>query len=108
MSIPHTLAPVCVGTSMGLKPTKKVPPEGEVGGSAMLCRQTTGRTTGQTTMLVSPCAAGRHVLVPTTRDMPYGRLLKVVVSASDVTGNRYGSVPVPSARPGTVSDGRVE
>ncbi|GBP30475.1 hypothetical protein EVAR_20928_1 [Eumeta japonica] len=65
MSIPHTLAPVRV-SSVGLKPTKKYPPEGEVDGSAMLCSQTTGRTTGRTTMIALPCAAGRHVMSPET------------------------------------------
>ncbi|GBP38401.1 hypothetical protein EVAR_28198_1 [Eumeta japonica] len=60
MSIPHTLAPVRVG-SVGLKPTKKSLPEGEVGDSPMLCSQTTG-----TTMIASPCAAGRHVMSPET------------------------------------------
>ncbi|GBP88915.1 hypothetical protein EVAR_67387_1 [Eumeta japonica] len=38
---------------MGLKPTKKSP-EGEVGSSAMLCSQTTGRTTGRSTIIASP------------------------------------------------------
>ncbi|GBP69339.1 hypothetical protein EVAR_49626_1 [Eumeta japonica] len=64
MSIPHTLAPVRVG-SVRLKPTKKSP-EGEVGGSAMLCSQMTGRTTSRTTMIASSCAAGRQVMSPET------------------------------------------
>ncbi|GBP95062.1 hypothetical protein EVAR_66606_1 [Eumeta japonica] len=71
----------------GAETTKKSP-EGEVGGSAMLCSQTTGRTTGRTTMIA--CRArpdGTGVL--TARDMPHGRLLK----PGAVSG--AGSSPAP-------------
>ncbi|GBP22183.1 hypothetical protein EVAR_10693_1 [Eumeta japonica] len=42
----------------------------------MLCSQATSLATGRTTSIASPSAAGRHMRVPTARDMPYGRLLK--------------------------------
>ncbi|GBP40012.1 hypothetical protein EVAR_19139_1 [Eumeta japonica] len=51
--------------------------------------------TSQTTLIASPSAAGRHMRVPTARDMRYGRRLVEVVSAWDVAGNRHGSVPFP-------------
>ncbi|GBP30878.1 hypothetical protein EVAR_91619_1 [Eumeta japonica] len=88
--IPHTLAPVRVG-SVGLKPTKS-PSEDVIIGSAMLC--------SWKTILVSLRAAGRRTWVPTARDMHYGRRLNGVVSANDVTGNRHGSVSFPPTRHG--------
>ncbi|GBP47042.1 hypothetical protein EVAR_29644_1 [Eumeta japonica] len=41
----------------------------------------TSRMTSQTTLIASPSAAGRHMRVPTARDMRYGRRLEEVVSA---------------------------
>ncbi|GBP05604.1 hypothetical protein EVAR_91808_1, partial [Eumeta japonica] len=35
----------------------------------------TSRMTSQTTLIVSPSAAGRHMRVPTARDMRHGRRL---------------------------------
>ncbi|GBP32664.1 hypothetical protein EVAR_16826_1 [Eumeta japonica] len=81
MFIPHALAPVRVG-SVGLKPTKKVPLKVK-SVVRLLCSQTTGRTT----MIASPCAAGRHVM-----------------SLETVTGR----FPFLLPRPETVSGGRVE
>ncbi|GBP41805.1 hypothetical protein EVAR_26927_1 [Eumeta japonica] len=36
----------------------------------------TSRMTSQTTLIASPSAAGRHMRVPTARDMRYGRRLE--------------------------------
>ncbi|GBP16672.1 hypothetical protein EVAR_13299_1 [Eumeta japonica] len=67
----------------------------------------TSQMTSQTTLIASPSAAGRHMRVPTARDMRYGRRLRKSsrhrMSQETVTG-RFPS----SARPEAVSGGRVE
>ncbi|GBP67663.1 hypothetical protein EVAR_98719_1 [Eumeta japonica] len=85
MSIPHTLAPVRVG-SVGLKLTKKVPLKMKLMG--WLCYVVKRRVGDKSDDYDSFTERGRTTL--------------------DVTGNRHRSVSVPPARPEAVSGGRVE
>ncbi|GBP24351.1 hypothetical protein EVAR_9449_1 [Eumeta japonica] len=66
----------------------------------------TSQMTSQTTLIASPSAAGRHMRVPTARDMRYGRRLvkssRHRMSQETVTGRPS------SRRPEAVSGGRVE
>ncbi|GBP58643.1 hypothetical protein EVAR_38104_1 [Eumeta japonica] len=57
----------------------------------------TSRMTSQTTLITSPSAAGRHMRVPTARDMRYGRRLEESsrhrMSQETVTGRFLPSCP---------------
>ncbi|GBP28381.1 hypothetical protein EVAR_102951_1 [Eumeta japonica] len=67
----------------------------------------TSRMTSQTTLIASPSAAGRHMRVPTARDMRYGRRLEESSRhRCRRKPSRVGSLP--PARPEAVSGGRVE